>query len=165
MKKLLMLLFFLITLNALSLPSNFEANFTQTITNQNKKIIYKGKIFYKNGKILWKYFYPIKKYIWINNKVYVYEPDLYQVTISPKPKFTLQNIINNAKHLKNDLYKAIVNNKKIYFLYDKTIKYLKYKNKMDNLVEINFSNQSTKKLNPNLFIPNYPKDVDIIYQR
>ena len=165
MKKLLVLLFFLITLNALNLPSNFEANFTQTITSQDKKITYKGKIFYKNGKILWKYSYPVEKYIWINNKVYVYEPDLYQVTISPKPKFTLQNIIHNAKHLKNNLYEAKINDKKIYFLYDKTLKYLKYKDKMDNLVEINFSNQSTKELNSTLFIPNYPKDVDIIYQR
>ena len=165
MKKLLALLFFLITLNALNFPSNFEANFTQTITSQDKKIIYKGKIFYKNGKILWKYSYPVEKYIWINNKVYVYESDLYQVTISPKPKFTLQNIINNAKYLKNNLYEAKINDKKIYFLYDKTLKYLKYKDKMDNLVEINFSNQSTKELNSTLFIPNYPKDVDIIYQR
>jgi len=165
MKKLLALLFFLITLNALNLPSNFEANFKQTITSQNKKITYKGKIFYKNGNILWKYSYPVEKYIWIKDKVYVYEPDLYQVTISPKPKFTLQNIINNAKHLKNNLYEATINDKKIYFLYDKTLKYLKYKDKMDNLVEINFSNQSTKKLSPNLFVPNYPKDVDIIYQR
>ncbi len=40
MKKLSLLLFFLITLNALSLPKNFEADFNQTITSQNKKLIY-----------------------------------------------------------------------------------------------------------------------------
>ncbi len=165
MKKIFVLLFFLITLNALELPKNFSANFTQTITTQNKNLIYKGKIFYKKGKILWKYTYPVTKYIWINNKVYIYEPNLYQVTISPKPKFTLENIIKHAKKLKDHLYLAIINNTKIYFKYNKTIKFLKYKNKMGDLVEIKFFNQKFTPINSKMFITSYPKDVDIIYQR
>ncbi len=165
MKKLFVLLFFFITLNALTFPKNFEANFTQSIINQNKKLIYKGKVFYKNGKVLWKYTYPVKKYIWINNKVYIYEPDLFQVTISPKPKFTLQNILENAKKIKDDEYYTIINNTKIIFKLKKFIQFLKYKNKIGNLVEIKFFNQKNTSLNNKLFIPNYPKNVDIVYQR
>ena len=165
MKKLFLILFLLITSNALNLPKNFEANFTQSIINENKKIIYKGEIFYKNGKILWEYFYPVKKYIWIKDKVYVYEPDLLQVTISKQPKFTLTNIIKNAKKIQKNKYIATINNKKIVFTYNKTLKELHYKNEMDNLVTIKFYNQKEKEINDSLFIPKYPKDVDIIYQR
>ncbi len=151
-------------MNALTLPNNFEANFTQTINNNGKKLYYKGKIFYKNDQILWKYSYPVKKYIWINEKVYVYEPNLMQVTISKRPKFTLQNILKNAKKEKN-FYVTKINNKKVYFVYDKTIKSLHYKDDAGNLVTITFSNTSTKPLKTSIFIPTYPEDVDFIYQR
>ena len=36
---------------------------------------------------------------------------------------------------------------------------------MDNLVTIKFYNQKQKELNSSIFIPKYPKDVDIVYQR
>ena len=152
-------------LNALSLTNNFEANFTQTINSNGKKLFYKGQIFYKNGKILWKYSYPVKKYIWINKKVYIYEPDLMQVTISKKPKFNLENILKNAKKEK-EFYMTKIDNKKVYFIYDKTLKSLHYKDDAGNLVTIDFSNTSTKSIEDSLFIPTYPKkDVDFIYQR
>ena len=151
-------------LNALSLPKNFEADFTQTINSNGKKLYYKGRIFYKKGRILWEYSYPVKKYIWINDKVYVYEPDLMQVTISKRPEFTLQNILKNAKKEKN-FYITKIENKKVYFTYDKTLKSLHYKDDAGNLVTITFSNFSTKPLKKSLFIPRYPDDVDIIYQR
>jgi len=163
--KLGFILFLTVFLNALSMPSYFQADFIQTIRSEGKKLIYKGKIFYHKNKIFWHYTYPVEKYIWINKKVYVYEPDLIQVTISKRPEFTLQNILNNAKKIKNNEYETVINNTKVNFVYNKTIKKLWYKDKMGNLVEINFSHQSTKELNSSLFIPKYPKDVDIIYQR
>ena len=158
------LVLFFSYINALILPNNFEANFTQTINSNGKKLFYKGQIFYKNGKILWKYSYPVKKYIWINKRVYVYEPNLIQVTVSKKPKFTLQNILKNAKK-ENNFYVAKINNKKVYFTYKKTITSLHYKDDTGSLVTIDFSNISTKALKTSIFIPTYPKDVDIIYQR
>ena len=165
MKRIIFILFLLFSyINALTFPNNFEANFTQTINNNGKKIYYKGKLFYKKGQILWKYFYPVKKYIWINKKVYVYEPNLMQVTISKRPKFTLQNILKNAKKEKN-FYIAKINNKKVYFIYDKTIKSLHYKDDAGNLVTITFSKPSVKPLKDSIFIPTYPNDVDFIYQR
>ena len=158
------LVLFFSYINALILPNNFEANFTQTINSNGKKLFYKGQIFYKNDKILWKYSYPVKKYIWINKRVYVYEPNLIQVTVSKKPKFTLQNILKSAKK-ENNFYVAKINNKKVYFTYKKTITSLHYKDDTGSLVTIDFSNISTKTLKTSIFIPTYPKDVDIIYQR
>ena len=163
--KLVLICCLAVFLNALNLPSNFEADFIQTINSNGKNLLYKGKIYFQKEKIFWHYLYPVEKYIWINDKVYVYEPDLIQVTISKKPKFNLQNIIKNAKKIKQNEYETVIDKKKVYFVFEKTIKKLWYKDKMDNLVTIVFNNISLKKLNPSLFIPKYPKDVDIIYQR
>jgi len=163
MRTFLILLTFTISF-ALNIPSNFKANFIQTIKSDNQKIEYKGEIFYKNGKILWKYTYPTEKYIWIGKKVYIYEPDLYQVTITKRPKFNLENILKNAKKINSHTYKTTINNTKVTFIYDKFLQKLSYKDKVGNRVEIVFSNYSTKELNNSLFTPNFPKDVDIIYQ-
>ena len=165
MKYFIFILFLLFSyINALNLPDNFKSDFTQTINSNGKKLIYKGEIFYKNGNILWKYTYPVKKYIWINNKVYIYEPNLMQVTISKKPEFNLENILKNAKKEKSR-YVTLIGGKKVYFIYDKTLKSLHYKDDAGNLVTVDFTNTSTKPIKDSLFIPTYPKDVDFIYQR
>ena len=164
-RKIILLLFLLKFSFALTIPNSFSANFIQTINSNEKILTYKGKIFFKNPKILWKYTYPNEKYIWINDRVYIYEPDLYQVTISKKPEFTLTDILKNAKKIKDHTYKTKLKNKTVYFIYDKTLKKLWYKDELGNLVTIKFTNQKEKNLNPDIFIPNYPKDVDIIYQR
>ncbi len=163
--KIILIFFLAGFLNALNLPSNFQADFIQTINSNGKKLIYKGKIYYQKNKIFWHYNYPVEKYIWINDKVYVYEPDLIQVTISKKPKFNLQNIVKNAKRIKPHEFETVIDKKKVYFIFDKIIKKLWYKDEMGNLVSIVFNKTSLKKINPSLFIPKYPKDVDIIYQR
>jgi len=166
MKSIILIVLILIEyIFALKLPSNFSADFIQIIDSNGKKLIYKGKIFFKNPKILWQYTYPNEKYIWINDKVYIYEPDLYQVTIAKKPNFTLTNILKNAKKIKDHIYETKLKNKTIHFIYDKTLKKLWYKDEMENLVTIKFKNQKNKKLDDKIFIPNYPQDVDIIYQR
>jgi len=160
-----LIMFFFQFILALNLPKSFSADFVQTINSNGKKLVYKGKIFFKNPKILWKYTYPIKKYIWINKKVYIYEPNLYQVTITKKPDFTLTSILKKAKKIKKNTYEAKLKDKKIYFIYDKTLKKLWYKDEMENLVTITFNNQKDKKLDNKIFIPIYPKDIDILYQR
>jgi outer membrane lipoprotein carrier protein len=111
--------------------------------------------------IYWKYTYPNLKEIWIKDKVYIYEPDLMQVTISKKPKLNLFKILKNAKKLKNNLYVAFADNKEIYFIYDKRLKKAYYTDDIGNRVEIYF-----KKIDKNISIPplNFPKDIDIIYQ-
>jgi len=163
MRNFLFLLIFTISF-ALNIPSNFKANFIQTIKSDNQEIKYKGEIFYKNGKILWKYTYPTEKYIWMLNQVYIYEPDLYQVTVTKRPKFNIENILKNSKKVKNNLYETTINNKKVKFIYDKFLKELSYTDEVGNKVKIVFSNFSTNELNNSLFVPTFPDDVDVIYQ-
>ena len=161
--RLIILAFISILTYALTLPKEFSANFTQHIYSNDKNLTYKGKIFYKNKELVWKYTYPTQKTIWIKDKVYIYEPDLYQVTITKRKKLTLDKIIKNSKKIGKDLYVSKINDKKIYFIYDKTLKKLYYTDEFGNKVEIKFYNQ--KNYAPaKIFNINFPNDVDYIYQ-
>jgi outer membrane lipoprotein carrier protein len=153
-----------LNLLALTLPEYFSADFTQKIYSDNNTLTYKGKIFVANNKVYWKYIYPNEKEIWINDKVYVYEPDLMQVTISKKPKLNIFNAIKNAKKIKDNIYLAKIDNKKIYFIYNKTLQKVWYKDDVGNEVKINFYKQSAKKFDITLLKPKFPEDVDFIYQ-
>jgi len=159
--RIITFLILVINLFAFNFPKEFKAKFTQFIYSKNKKLTYKGIVILKNNEIYWQYNFPNLKKIWIKDKVYVYEPDLMQVTVSKKPKLNLFKILKNAKKLDKNLYIAISNKKEIYFVYDKTLKKAWYKDSLGNKVEIYFS-----KLEKNIKIPplNFPKDIDFIYQ-
>jgi outer membrane lipoprotein carrier protein len=159
-RKLFILLTF-INLYAIEIPKIFIAKFTQNIYQNDKKLTYKGIVILKNNQIYWQYNYPTLKKIWIKDKVYVYEPDLMQVTILKRPSLNLVKILKNAKKVKDNLYETEMNKKRIYFIYKKTLKKIYYKNEIGNRVEIYFT-----PLNKNLSIPkmNFPPDIDIIYQ-
>jgi len=161
MKKLI--LFIAAFLFALTPPKEFSAKFTQTITSQNKKITYKGEVFKKGNEIVWIYNYPTDKTIWIKDKIYVYEPDLMQLTIAKRKKTTLEDLIKNAKKIKDNLYETTAENKQIYFIYDNTLEKIFYDDDLGNKVVINFYDQK-KSANENVFKLNYPKDVDVVYQ-
>ena len=148
---------------AIELPKQFSADFNQTITSDNQNVTYKGKILYNNGNIVWKYTYPNEKTIWIKDKVYIYEPDLYQVTVTKRDNTTLNEIIKNAKKIKNHLYESNIKDKKIYFIYDNTLKKLYYTDDVGNKVVINFYNQ-TNSVNLDAFKIKIPKDADFIYR-
>jgi outer membrane lipoprotein carrier protein len=160
MKKILIFLFFSL-LFALEPPKTFKADFVQTVTSQNGVLKYKGVVCMKNDEIFWKYEYPQVKYIWVKKEIYVYEPDLMQVTIAKRGSLTLENILKHSKKIKKDLYLTVLNKTKVYFVYDKTLKKLYYTDKLGNKIEILFFNQSTCK-NDEVFKLNFPKDVDII---
>jgi len=153
-----------VTLFALELPKYFSADFIQNIYSDRKVLTYKGKIYTDSKNVFWKYIYPNEKEIWINDKVYVYEPDLLQVTISKKPHFSLFEAVKNAKKIKNGEYIAKVDSKTVHFIYDKTLKKAWYTDDVGNRVEITFQNPSVEKTDASVFIPKYPKNVDIIYQ-
>ena len=159
--RIVIFLILVINLFALNLPKQFEANFTQYIYSKNQKLTYKGFIIFKNNEIYWQYNYPSIKKIWIKNKVYIYEPDLMQVTISKKPKLNLIKILKNAKRLNKDLYVTYNGNKEVYFIYDKYLKKVWYTNNLGNKIEIYF-----QKLKNPIKIPplKFPKDVDFIYE-
>jgi outer membrane lipoprotein carrier protein len=157
------IIIFLLTISlfAFNIPKNFAANFKQYIYQNDKKLKYKGIVVINNNQVYWKYTYPNIKKIWITDKVYIYEPDLMQVTVSKKPKLNLFKILKNAKKLNGNKYIALADNKEIYFIYDKTLKEAYYKDDIGNKVEIYF-----QKLDKNISIPplKFPNDVDFIYQ-
>jgi outer membrane lipoprotein carrier protein len=89
---------------------------------------------------------------------------LIQVTVAKKPKFNLFAALKNAKKIKQNEYVAKIQNKKVFFIYDKTLKKAWYTDDVGNKVEITFKHQSTAEIPANIFTPKYPKDVDIIYK-
>jgi len=154
------LLIFISFLYSLELPQQFSAKFTEYIYQKNKKLTYKGLIIFKNQNIYWKYTYPNTKEIWIKEKVYVYEPDLMQVTVSKKPKLNLIKILKNAKKIDKNLYLAKINKKDIYFIYNKTLKKLWYTDEIGSKIEMYFTKDNNYSIPP----LNFPEDVDYIYQ-
>ncbi|WP_457560137.1 LolA-like outer membrane lipoprotein chaperone [Caminibacter sp.] len=153
---------------AINLPKKFSADFNQTITSDKQTLKYSGKIFYDNGKIVWEYLRPYKKTIWVLDKVYVYEPDLMQVTIIEKKEKNPLLLIKNAKKIGENRYETEYNGIKYVFeLYGKKIKYPKkiyFTDKMENRVVIIFTNIKNK-TDTKVFKPDFPSDVDVIYQR
>jgi len=167
MKHILLILSFILTSFAFELKyKSFEAEFNQSVESNKKKLHYNGKLFVKGELIFWHYIKPIEKKIWITlDKVYIYEPDLEQVTIYKKSKESnLFQIIKNSQKVKENLYSYKTADKTIYFeIEDKMIKKIYFKDKIDNLVRINFYNIVPKELNVSFFMPNYPDYVDVIY--
>ncbi len=147
---------------ALSLPQSFSADFNQTIISNKNTLHYSGKIFYKNKNIVWKYIKPYSKIIWIKDKIYVYEPDLMQVTIMNRKK-SLDKLLKNAKKVKQNLYVATYEGKKYYFVFDNRLKKLYYNDDMGNKVEIIFYNYKNNAPTKEFEI-NFPEEVDVIYQ-
>jgi len=166
--KYIILMFLIVSSYSLELKyKNFESDFNQTVKSENKVIKYQGKVYINNNLVYWDYTSPIEKKIWSNSKIYVYEPDLEQVTIYQKGKdddfFTL---LKTAKKVKKNLYLKKYDNKNIYFVVKNgMITKIYYKDKVDNLVTLNFYNIKQKDFNLSFFIPNYPEYVDKIYAR
>ena len=146
----------------------FSADFNQSVKSENKIIKYQGKIDVDNNLVFWHYTKPIEKKIWATfNKIYVYEPDLEQVTIHNISKndnfFTL---LKTAKKIKDNLYMKNYDNKNIYFVVqNQMITKIYYKDKIDNLVTLNFYNIKPQKFKMDTFIPKYPDYVDTIYSK
>jgi outer membrane lipoprotein carrier protein len=110
------IIIFLITINLNAIQINikpFEANFTQTVTNINKKSIsYKGNIYFNNDKnVLWKYLTPTIKNIYITkNKLIIEEPDLEQAIYTTiDDKLNLTKLLNNVTKISNNIYQTTVN--------------------------------------------------------
>ena len=115
---------------------SFQSKFTQTITSSSSDIItYQGEVFIKNsGQILWKYKTPVVKNVYIeNNMAIVDEPELEQAIFT-----TLENEIN-------------------------ILKLLKEAKKIDNNVEIIFSNSiQDEPIDDNIFVFVAPSNYDLI---
>jgi len=147
---------------------SFKSDFNQSVKSENKIINYNGKVYVKDSLVYWHYIKPIEKKIWATmDKIYVYEPDLEQVTIyNTSKKDNFFELIKSSQKIKKNLFLKTYNNKKIYFeVKNSLIKKIYYKDKIDNLVTLNFYNTQKKDFNLSFFIPKYPEYVDVIYSK
>lgn len=145
-----------------------QSDFVQKVTNdQNKTITYEG-VFYAthDKKALWIYEKPVAKKIYFNqSKVLILEPELEQAIIT-----TLENTPNIAQLLREA--KEIAPHTYVTKFMDtvytitasnESIEKISYKDKLENSVEILFSNQSINLfLDDELFKAEIPKGYDIV---
>jgi len=148
-----------------------KTSFIQEIKNSsNNVIIYEGKMYAKknNNLALWIYDKPVKKEIYYRNgNITIIEPDLEQATFA-KLK-TIPNIITllkNAKKISKNKLITVFNNIKYTIVTDKNfVKYIVYKDEMQNQVLIKFINpQINQNLNDDIFIYKIPAGYDILKQ-
>ncbi len=162
-------IFLMIVLQANSIKDirTIKTDFTQKITNEENRTISYSGIFYAktDGKALWIYKKPIKKYLYfLNSKVVIIEPNLEQVIFSKLDKFPkILNILKTAKKTKNGLIAKCCDNSYHIFTKNGKIQNIKYTDKTGNKVVINFFNQDINLiLNNSIFRYKIPKDYDIL---
>jgi outer membrane lipoprotein carrier protein len=170
MKLIYLLLGLSLYLNAdLSTINSFEADFTQTISNENtKELSYTGHmIATKPQYALWSYLSPVKKDIYISMyKLTTIEPDMEQVIIQNiSSEFNLFTMLQDAKKIKKDTYITQINNVKytINTKNDTIITSISYTDELDYKIKILFTNQKlNNKIDKKRFHPNIPLDYDIV---
>jgi len=147
---------------------SFEADFVQTITDEEKKTLtYKGKMHSKRPDlVLWHYTEPINKKIYITKiKAIIVEPELEQAIIKRlQGEIDFFGILASAKAVDDTHYQATY--KEIEFTLKEdhgVIESLSYTDQLENKVLITFTAQKQNRpLDESLFVPKIPKDFDII---
>ena len=148
----------------------FKASFFQVITsNSTNKIEYTGDVFIKkSGKILWKYKTPVVKNVYINNDfAIVDEPELEQAIFTQlESEINIIKLLNSSKKVNENSY--ITNIEDVDYLIktspsDNKINYIKYKDKLENDVEIKFSNVvQNGEISEQIFKFTVPEHYDVI---
>lgn len=171
MRLLSLLLLALSLLSAnIELPDNFQADFTQKITNTKQKVItYSGKVRFSDMTLFkWSYEEPTKKEVCTNGlELLVVDHDLEQVSA-----YLISQGIDIAKILKkailhsDHIYVAEYENKKYTIQVDRKGKLhsIAYYDDLDNKVQIVFKHMKYGKGNlPTQSMKcNYPKNYDMI---
>lgn len=148
--------------------NSFEADFTQSVTDENNKILsYSGSIVAsKPQNVMWNYMKPIKKNVYINSRsVVIVEPEIEQVIIKEiESNFNFFNMIKNAKQIKENTF--VAHYKESVFTIttkDDFIKSISYVDEFENKVTITFENQKqNESIDSTVFVPKIPNDFDII---
>ncbi|GAA6998341.1 LolA-like outer membrane lipoprotein chaperone [Helicobacter pylori] len=148
---------------------SFSANFKQVLKNE-KPLVYYGVLKAKAPNwALWVYEKPLKKEIYMNDKeVVIYEPNLFQATITPlKDKTDFFTVLKHLKKQDDGSFKTTIN-KTTYRLIFKDGKpfSLEFKDEMNNLVTITFSQTEINPTIANEIFVFKPKDenIDIVRQ-
>ena len=149
---------------------SFEADFTQTITDETGKVLtYKGRLHTKRPSfVLWNYTEPerISKKLYINaSKAVLVQPLLEQATISNiNDGMNFFKILSSAKSVDSKHYRARY--KDIDFILQEengVIISLSYQDELENDILITFSKQrQNRPMEDSLFTPKIPKEYDII---
>ena len=149
---------------------SFKANFSQIITSNSDNVIeYKGEVFIKkSGKILWKYKTPVEKNVYItDNFAIVDEPELEQAIFTQlESEINIIKLLNSSKKVNDNSY--ITKIEDVDYLIktsknDDKINYIKYKDKLENDVEIKFSNVvQNGEISDEIFKFVVPENYDVI---
>ena len=149
---------------------SFKASFTQVITsNSENKIEYKGEVFIKkSGKILWKYKTPVQKNVYINdNFAIVDEPELEQAIFTQlESEINIIKLLNTSKKIDDNTYNTNIDDVDYLIKTSKSndkIEFINYKDKLENKVEIKFSNViQNGEISDDIFKFTIPEHYDII---
>jgi len=162
------ILFFTQVYASLDSINSFEADFTQSVTDEkNKVLVYSGHVIAsKPQKAVWNYIKPIEKNVYINAySVVIVEPEIEQVIVKRiKSNFDFFNMIKNAKRIKENTYEASYKNT-IFTIISKNslIQSVLYKDEFDNNIKIIFKKQiQNKDIDDKKFIPDIPMEYDVI---
>lgn len=157
---------------AITLPENFQAKFTQKITNPKKKVInYSGKVSFSDRSLLkWEYTKPTKKEVCTDgHELIVVDHDLEQVSNYRINKgFDLSAILKKAKAVKDrkTVYLAKYEGKSYTIQTDSRgrLSRVAYFDDLENTVLIIFTQMryGKGKLKTSSMKCNYPKSYDII---
>jgi len=166
---LLLLAFSLLSAN-IELPENFQADFTQKITNTKEKVItYSGKVHFSNETLFkWSYKEPTQKEVCTNGlELLVVDHDLEQVSAYRISNgIDIAKILKKAKPYSENIYVAEYENKKYTIQVDSKQKLhsIAYFDDLDNKVQILFKHMKYGKGNlPTQSMKcNYPINYDMI---
>ena len=148
--------------------SSFQADFTQSVTDDKKKVLsYSGTVIAsKPQNAVWKYIKPINKLVYINSyKVTIIEPEIEQAIVKRiESNFDFFNMIKNAKMITKDVYIAKYKNSEFTIMTEnKLIKSIAYIDEFENSVQVVFENQEqNEKIDEKIFIPHIPIEFDIV---
>lgn len=169
MKLFLSTLFFASQLLAsLEGMTSFDADFVQSITDEeNKTIHYNGHIVAsKPQNARWSYFKPIKKEVYINDlEATIVEPEIEQVIVRKiESNFDFFKILSKAKKKDASNYEAYYQETQFTIkMREEFIESISYKDEFENRIIIVFKNQKqNESVAKNLFTPLYPSHFDII---
>lgn len=146
---------------------SFQASFVQTVQNSSgKNLEYSGVLYISQNNVLWKYFKPIEKNVYVKNDfVIIDEPELEQAIYTQiDQEINLFDLIKEAKKidenhyvatLKNVQYNVIIKEEKIDSVY--------YIDSLENEVKIEFLEPKQNiQINEELFVFVAPNGYDII---
>ena len=169
MKKLFLLaLAVLLQASGLENIQSFEADFTQSITNdKNTTLTYTGHVKATKPQLaLWQYKTPVEKSIYITNtKAIVIEPELEQVYIQKiNATFDFFRVLKHAKKINTETYSAKFQDTQYTIkVHNNTLLSISYRDELDNSVKILFTKQiNNKTYEDKEFEANIPLDYDII---